>query len=90
MGPYMQVKNRLVPGSSDTTVGASYSDSDENISRYHTYHYRLEDVDYDNFLKLHEQISVTTPPLSGIGFALASLGIVIGLIMIGLSLRRRI
>jgi len=89
IGPFEQINNTLIPSSSDAAAGGSYSFIDENVRRDQTYYYRLEDVEFDNSKKLHEQISVTGPTLSWIGIVLASLSIVIGLIFIGVDLRKR-
>ena len=90
IGPFEQINSTLIPSSSDAATGGSYSFVDENVHRDQTYYYRLEDVEFDNSKELHEQISITAPTLPWIGILLASLSIVIGVILIGVYLWRRV
>ncbi len=87
-GPFEQINRTLIPSLSDAAAGGSYSFIDENVQHSQTYFYHLEDVEFDNATKLHEQISITAPKYSWIGILLASLSVVTGLILIGVYLWR--
>ena len=89
IGPIGRISSALRPRPSDDAAFSSYGEIDEDIHSGHAYHQQLEDVDYDDFIKIHEQISVTAPPLAGVTIALLSLSVIAGLILIGLSLKKR-
>jgi len=57
-GPYEKVNEELIPTSSDSLTGGSYSYRDTNVKPGERYYYQLEDIDFNGNSTIHGPIEV--------------------------------
>jgi len=56
---YVKLNDALIPGSTDSTTGETYSFIDETVANGISYYYKLEEVELDGAKTTHGPISVT-------------------------------
>lgn len=52
-GPYLRINTKLITGMGNSQVLQTYSYVDKNVEYSRTYHYQLEDVDYNGSIRMH-------------------------------------
>ena len=84
---FILLNETLIPSTGDSVTGASYSFTDRSVAAGATYYYQLEDVELDNSREQHEAIVYSTPLIAWWVPVVASVGILVGLLLIikGLS-----
>ncbi len=79
-GPFTQVNEHLIPGSSDPLTGGSYVFTDTDVVAGRTYYYQLEDVEFSGATNRHGPLEVKAEggqkPVALAAFALAGAAIV--------------
>jgi uncharacterized repeat protein (TIGR01451 family) len=59
-GPYVRLNDKLISGAGNSQVMQAYSFVDENVEYGKTYHYQLEDVDYNGSTNMHGPVFTAT------------------------------
>ena len=58
-GQFTRINDSIIPGSADPVVGGTYHFVDSNVEPGRIYYYRLEDVEYDSTIRVHEIIEAS-------------------------------
>jgi hypothetical protein len=89
-GNYLRLNTELIPGSTDSLTGGTYSYIDTNVIAGRTYYYQLEDIETSGATTRHEPYQVVAGAgsnISGLTIGLLGAGLLTGLI--GLTDRKR-
>ena len=87
---FARINDALIHSTADTTSGAEYNFTDQEVKRGTTYYYRLEDVEFDNSTTLHEVVTGRSESFDTWALLLIVICIVIGILFIIFAFRTKV